>query len=107
MKKEEKEELEKAEFRSLEDEIMKDESVRELLERDGIRFKRGEIRVKRSDWNWLIYACSQFAKVIGWMYGSLSAKEVKEIEDNFDTEIESKRMRAFLRYLFKGYKKRI
>jgi hypothetical protein len=64
-----------------------------------------EIKVKPSDWNWLIYASSQFAKVIGWMYGSLSAEDVKRIENSFDTEIKEKRMREFLKHLFEEFKK--
>jgi hypothetical protein len=96
---------EKKMFLELLEEISKVESAKEITRRLGLRLVEKEIKVKASDWNWLIYACSQFAKVIGWMYELLADEEVKEIENSFETEIKEKRMRAFLKYLFEEFKK--
>lgn len=96
---------EKKRFLEFEEEILKDEDSREIMKILGLPLEGKEIIVKASDFNWLIYALSQFSKVMGWMYGSLSEEDVERIENTFDTEIKEKRARAYLKYLFEEFKK--
>jgi phosphoglycolate phosphatase-like HAD superfamily hydrolase len=96
---------EKKRFKEFEEEILKDDASREIMKKMGLRLQGKEVIVQAPDWNWLVYALSQFSKVMGWMYGSLNAEEVERIENTFDTEIKDKRTRAYLKYLFEEFKK--